>query len=95
MNERQKIARARNDSIVNSAAVTDVAFQSMHRKEYQSKPLVVHSKAADVISEACFTAMTGDRHDDLAAMDLSRIAVALTLSLLVGILTVMPVLLYF
>ena len=34
MNERQKIARARNDSIVNSAAVTDVAFQSMHRKEY-------------------------------------------------------------
>ena len=37
-------------------------------------------KAAIVISEACFTAMTGDRYDDVAAMDLSMIAVALTLS---------------
>ena len=34
-------------------------------------------RAADVISEACFIAMTGDRHDEVAAMDFSMIAVAL------------------
>ena len=34
--------------------------------------------AADVVPEACFTAITEDRHDELAAMDLSVIAVALT-----------------
>ena len=39
--------------------------------------------------------LTGDRHDELAAMDLSTIAVALTPSWLVWILTVMPVWLYF
>ena len=39
--------------------------------------------------------MTGDRHDELAALDHSMIAVALTLSWLVCILTVMPVRLYF
>ena len=40
-----------------------------------------------VISEACFndTAMTGDCHDELAAMDLSMISVALTPSWLVWI----------
>ena len=31
-------------------------------------------RAADLVSEACFTAMTGDRHDELAAMDHSMIA---------------------
>ena len=56
---------------------------------------VVYSKADNVISEACFIAMTGDRHDELAAMDLSMIAVALTPSLFVWILKVMPVSLYF
>ena len=35
-------------------------------------------READVISEAIFTMMTGDRDDELAAMDLSMIAVALT-----------------
>ena len=35
-------------------------------------------RAVDVISEAFFSAMTGDRDDELAAMDLSMIAVALT-----------------
>ena len=29
----------------------------------------------DVTSEACFTAMTGDRHDELAAMVLSKIRI--------------------
>ena len=35
-------------------------------------------KAADVISETYLTAMTGDHPDELAALDLSVIAVALT-----------------
>ena len=50
-------------------------------------------RAVDVISEAFFSAMTGDRDDELAAMDLSMIAP--TPSWLVCILTVMPVWLYF
>ena len=29
----------------------------------------------DVTSDACFTAMTGDRHDELAAMVLSKIRI--------------------
>ena len=29
----------------------------------------------DVTSEACFTAMTGDRHDELAAMVFSKIRI--------------------
>ena len=51
--------------------------------------------AADVISEAFLTAMTGYRHEELAAMDLRMITVALTPSWLARILTVMPVWLYF
>ena len=47
-----------------------------------------------VISKACFIAMTGDRHDEPAATDLSMIAVALTPTWLEWILTVMPVWLY-
>ena len=78
-----------------SAAVTDVAFHSTHRKGYQSKLLFFHSKAAVVVPEACFTAMTEDRHDEQTAMDLSVIAVALTPAWLVWILTVMPVWSYF
>ena len=39
--------------------------------------------------------MTGDRHDELSALDLSMIAVVLTPSWWVWILTVMPVWLYF
>ena len=74
----------------NSAAVTDVTFHSTHRKGYQSKLLFFHSKAVDVVPEAYFIAMTEDRHNELAAMDLSMIAVALTPSWLVWILTVMP-----
>ena len=49
---------------------------------------------ADVISEAFLTAMTGYRHEELAAMDLRMITVALTPSWLARILTVMPVWLY-
>ena len=50
-------------------------------KGYQSKLLV---------SEAYLSAMTGDCHDELAALDLS-----MTTSLLVRVLTVMPVWLFF
>ena len=35
-------------------------------------------RAADAVSEASFTAMTEDRQDKLAGMDLSMIVVALT-----------------
>ena len=52
-------------------------------------------RVADLVSEACFTAMTGDRHERLAAMDLSMIAVTLTPSWLVRIWTVVPVWQYF
>ena len=52
-------------------------------------------RAADVVSEACFTVMTGDRHDEQAAMDFSMIIFAQTPSWLEWILTVMPVWLYF
>ena len=54
-----------------------------------SQPGIV--QAADVIADACFTAMTWDCHDDLAAMDLSMIAFALAPAWFVWILTVMPV----
>ena len=47
-------------------------------------------RVVDLVPEACSNAMTEDRHDELAAIDLSVIAVALTPSWLVWILTVMP-----
>ena len=47
----------------NSAAVTEVTFHSTHWKGYQSELLFFTRRAADVVSEACFTVMTGDRHD--------------------------------
>ena len=37
-------------------------------------------RAADVVSKACFTVMTGDRHDEQAAMDFSMIIFAQTSS---------------
>ena len=78
----------------NSAAVTDVAIHSMHRKGYQSKLLVVYSKGGRCNFWG-FTTITVNRHDELAAMDLSTIAVALKPSLLAWNLTVVPVWLYF
>ena len=47
-------------------------------------------RVVDLVPEACPIAMTEDRHDELVAIDLSMTAVALTLSWLVWILTVMP-----
>ena len=65
------------------------------RKDIRVGSLLLSRRAADVISQACFTAMTGDHHDELPAMNLSVVAVALTPSCLVWILTVMPAWLYF
>ena len=64
-------------------------------KDIRASSYFFTRRAADVVPEACFTSMTEDRHDELAAMDLSVIAVALTPAWLVWILTVMPVWLYF
>ena len=64
-------------------------------KDIRASSYFFTRRAADVVPEACFTAMTEDHHDELAAMDLSVIAVALTPAWLVWILTVMPVWLYF
>ena len=99
MNERQPNSSEHKDRSGwqpwHSVAVTDVAFHSTHRKGYQSKLLFFHSKAAVVVPEACFTAMTEDRHDEQTSMELSVIAVALTTAWLVWISTVIPIWLYF
>ena len=70
--------------------LTDVAFHSTHQKGYQSKLLFFHLKGSRFSSWGLTEAMTEDRHDEPAARDLSLIAVALTPSWLVWILTVMP-----
>ena len=66
-------------------------------KDIRASSYFFTRRAADVLPEACFTARTEDRHDELTAMDLSVIAVAVALTpvWLVWILTVMPVWLYF
>ena len=46
-------------------------------KDIRTSSYFFTRRAADVVSEACFTAMTGDRHDERAAMDLSMIIYAL------------------
>ena len=71
-----------NESQLNSqehehCSGTDVAFHSTHWKVYQSKLSVVLDDV-NVISEACFSLMTWDPHDELAGMDHSMIVVALT-----------------
>ena len=45
-------------------------------KDIRASSYFFTRRAADVVSEACFTAMTGDRHDERAAMDLSMIIFA-------------------
>ena len=68
---------------------------STHRKRYQASYWLFTRRAVDVISEACFSAMTGDRHDELTAMNLSMIAVALTPSSKYEFLKFIPVWLNF
>ena len=59
-------------------------------KDIRASSLLFSRRAADVISEAYLIVMTGDRHDELAALDLS-----MTPSWLVWVLTVTPVWLNF
>ena len=47
-------------------------------KDIRASSYFFTRRAADVVPEACFTAMTKDRHDELAAVDLSVIALTLT-----------------
>ena len=56
-----------------------MAFHSTHRKDTRASSYLIARRAAGVTSEACFIAMTGDRHDELTAVDPSMIAVALIL----------------
>ena len=65
-------------------------------KDIRASSYFFTRRATDVVSEACFTVMTGDRHDERAAMNFSMIMIfAQTPSWLVWILTIMPVWLYF
>ena len=66
----------------NSAAVTDDASERTDdaSERISEQALIFFTRrAADVVSEACFTSMTGDRHDKRAAMDFSMIIFAQTL----------------
>ena len=54
-------------------------------KDIRENSWLFTRKVADVISEACFIAMMGDCHYELAVMDLSIIAVTLTPSWLAWI----------
>ena len=49
-------------------------------EDIRESSLLFSRRAANVISEASLIAMTGDRYDELAVMDLSMIAVALNSS---------------
>ena len=53
--------------------MTDVAFHI--GTNIRASSYFFNRRAADVVPEACFTAITEDRHDELTAMDLSVIAV--------------------
>ena len=55
----------------NSSAVTDVIATQRIGKDIRASPYFFTRRAADVVSEACFTVMTGDRHDERAAMNLA------------------------
>ena len=76
---------------------------STHRKRYKSKLLLFTLGAADVNSEACFTAMTGDCDDELAPWtqhdrsrsDTGMINMNFNSYASLVILFIIPVLLYF
>ena len=87
----RNIKIARNDSAVNSASVTNMVSAQGIGWDIRASLYLFTRKAADIISWACFNVMTGDRHDEPAAMDLSPILAALRSSWLVWILTVKPV----
>ena len=53
---------ARDAAPQNSAAVATVNCHSIG-KDIRANSYFFTRKAADLVSEACFTVMTGDRHD--------------------------------
>ena len=51
-----------DDSAAKLGPMTDVTFHSTHLKGIRASSYFFY--AAYVVSEACFTAMTGDHHDE-------------------------------
>ena len=86
---------ARDDSAAKLGCSDWCNFPLNASKDIRARSYFFTRRTADVVSEACFTVMNGDRHDERAAMDFSMIIFALTPSWLVWILTIMPVWLYF
>ena len=86
---------ARDDSTAKLSCNDWCDFPLNTSERISEQALFFTRRAADVASEACFTVMTGDRHDGRAAMDFSMIIFAQKPSWLVWISTVMPVWLYF
>ena len=64
---------ARNDSAAKLGCSDwyDFPLNVSERISEQSSSYFFTRRVADVVSEACFTVMTGDRHDERAAMNLA------------------------
>ena len=86
---------ARDDSAANLGCSDWCGFPLNTSERISASSYFFTRRATDVVSVACFTVMTGDHRDELAAMEFSMIIFALTPSWLAWILTVMPVRLYF
>ena len=99
-NERQPNSQEHEDCLQWQRCNTPLLWPmwpSTHRigKDIRACFYLFTRRAADVISEAFFTAISNDRDDELAAMDPCMIEVALTQSWLVWIVTTIPVWLCF
>ena len=68
---------ARNDSAV-KLGCSDWLSNQRIGKVIRASSYFSTRRVVDLVPEACSTAMTDDRHDELAAIDLSMIAVAPT-----------------
>ena len=100
MNEQQPNSKEHKDCSEWQSRKTRLLWLMLPSTQRISKNISASSlsstpRVADVNSEASFTATTANLRDELAAMDLSTIALALTPSWLVWTLKVMPVWLYF
>ena len=99
MSQRQPNLQEQNDLSGIQRRKTRLLWLMWASTQRMGKYIRVSSKlftrrAADLIVEACFSAMTRDRHGKRAAVNLSMIAVALKLSRFAWILKVMLVWLY-
>ena len=88
----QEMKIVRNDSAVKLDRLQWLMWPSSQRigKVIRASSYFSTRRVVDLVPEACFTAMTKDRHGELAVIDFSMIAIALTPSWLVRILEVMP-----